>query len=156
MLRGGELRKQAMSDQHSRRRAWGEKHIQPQAGGTFLVRPFGLFGGVYELPHAAARDRYVENGLRSESWCVSFIVGAFFLPFVVVYWLRLPSQWWGLAAILPVFAVFAAVAAMHWRLLRHIAATRVPRSRWFGSAVRDPSGFSTLGWLRVRLVLWSC
>ena len=63
-----------MAGEAERRRAWIEGGLQPQADGTFLVRPFGWVGGVFALPDAVAKERYLAHCQRTEG--VAFLAAS--------------------------------------------------------------------------------
>lgn len=67
-----------------------ENSLQVEPDGSFLVRPFSIFGAVYELPNHAARDRYISGKIIHRKivttmW-LSIIIA---LPIITIFILRI-------------------------------------------------------------------
>ena len=119
-----------------RARAWIESQfLQPQADGTFLVRPFRR-GGVFTLPDAAARDSYVDDMLRRHYFAGYGMVGLILVELVAIT-LEMHNPgimlfgWASTLAMTSLILLFAVALHMrHRSVLKRLGARRAPRARW--------------------------
>jgi hypothetical protein len=151
----------AMSTDLDRTRKWYERQVQPQPDGTFLFRPFGYHGGVYELPDASAKNLYVStqsNLLESVNTGRGVLVMLVISLLVFVFSLLATTlstmfSSWNAGNIIFWAALGLGllwVLRFPWsarRMLRRVGAKRVPRQRWQGPAIRDPFGLYARPWL---------
>jgi hypothetical protein len=123
--------------------AWLEKQAQKQADGTYLIRPWGRFSGVYQI-NAATLARW--NRLRrSNLWLAFGMV-------VTVVGLKGDDPWNSLRTILVTVLTVGVFSAIlyGWAFAILRQGERVAEDRWKGPAVVDP-----LGVVSRRRRLWS-
>jgi drug/metabolite transporter (DMT)-like permease len=124
------------------RREFFERQCRRQSDGTYLARPYGRLGGVYEID-AATKERHVDASTLQGKIALALMIVA--IPISQIFGL---SMWYfvGVAVLL------AVIATIRKRFL-FANAQKVPATRWEGPAVADSYLMFPRWYLRLGLAL---